>query len=136
MVELGLIGFFAVLVWFWLDSMTAREAAEVAGKRACREEGVQFLDDTVAFSGLGFGRDEWSHLKLRRTYRFEFSDTGDNRLKGMVVMLGREVETLDLERRFIEVRTPLAIPPQIPMWHWEGSPHPRHGHHNRDEEES
>jgi len=136
MMELGLIGFFAALVWFWIDTMAARETAEVAGKRACREAGVQFLDDTVAFAGLGFGRDGWGHLKLRRTYRFEFSDTGDNRLKGLVVMLGREVETLDLERRYIEVMTPAVIRPQIPAWHWEGSPHPRHGHHSRDEEES
>jgi len=136
MLELGLIGFFLALGWFWLDSMAAREQAELAGKRACREEGVQFLDDTVAFAGLGFGRDENSHLKLRRTYRFEFSDTGDNRLKGMVVMLGREVVTLDLERRYIEVMTPAAVPPQIPAWHWEGSPRPRHGHRSRDEGES
>ncbi|MFA7317382.1 MAG: DUF3301 domain-containing protein [Sulfuricella sp.] len=134
--ELFLIIFFLVLGWFWIDSMAAREQAELTGKRACRKEGVQFLDDTVAFSGLGFGRDGWGHLKLRRTYRFEFSDTGDNRLKGMVVMLGREVETLDLEKRFLEVKAPLVIPPQIPMWRWEGSHHPRHGHRNPTEEES
>lgn len=133
--ELFLIGFFLALGWFWIDSMAARERAELAGKRACREEGVQFLDDTVAFSRLGFGR-EYGHLKLRRTYRFEFSDTGDNRLKGMVVMLGREVETLDLEKRYLEVKAPLVIPPQIPMWRWEGSRHPHHGHRSPTEEES
>jgi hypothetical protein len=136
MFELALIGCFLALGWFWLDSMAAREVAETAGKRACREEGVQFLDETVAFGALGFGRDDWGHLKLRRTYRFEFSDNGDNRLKGMVVLLGREVETLDLEQRFMEVRTPLVIPPQIPMWRWEGSPRPRHGRRSRDEAES
>ncbi len=134
--ELFLIGLFIALGWLWVDSMAAREVAEAKGKRACREEGVQFLDDTVAFSGLGFGRDGVGHLKLRRTYRFEFSDTGDNRLKGMVVMLGREVETLDLEKRFLEVKAPLAIPPQIPMWRWEGSHHPHHGHRSPTEEES
>lgn len=136
MLELSLIVFFLALGWFWLDSMAAREVAETAGKRACREGGVQFLDDTVAFAALGFGRDGVGHLKPRRTYRFEFSDTGDNRLKGMVVMLGREVETLDLEQRYIEVMPSEAAPPRIPAWHWEGSPRPRHGHRSRDEEES
>lgn len=134
--ELFLIGFLIALGWFWVDSMAAREVAEMAGKRACREEGVQFLDDTVAFSGLGFSRDGWGHLKPRRIYRFEFSDTGDNRLKGMVVMLGREVETLDLEKRFIELTAPSVIQPQIPAWRWEGSHHLRHGHRSRAEEES
>jgi hypothetical protein len=134
--ELFLIGFLLALGWFWIDSMAAREVAETAGKRACREEGVQFLDDTVAFGGLGFGRDDWGRLKLRRTYRFEFSDNGDNRLKGLVLLLGREVETLDLEKRYLEVKAPLAIPPQIPMWRWEGSRHPHHGHRSQAEEES
>lgn len=134
MFELILIVLFLALGWFWLDSMAAREVAESAGKRACREENVQFLDDTVAFSGLGFGRDGMGRLKFRRSYRFEFSDTGDNRLRGMVAMLGREVETLDLERRYIEVMPSEAPPHRIPVWHWEGSPRPRHGHRRDDGE--
>ena len=136
MLELSLIVFFLALGWFWLDSMAAREVAEVAGKRACREQGVQFLDDTVAFAKLGFGRDEAGQLKPRRTYRFEFSDTGDNRLKGIVILLGREVQTLDLERPYMEVMPPEVVQPQIPAWRWEGSPRPRHVHRSRDEEES
>ena len=136
MLEWSVVLFLLALGWFWLDGMTARERAESAAKRACRQEQVQFLDDTVAFSGLGVARDENSRLRLRRTYRFEFSDTGDNRLHGMVVMLGREVETLDMERRFIEVMPPREVPPRTPAWHWEGSPRPRRGHRRRDEEES
>lgn len=136
MLEMSLIFVMLALAWFWLDALAVRERAESAGKRACREEGLQFLDDTVAFVGLGFGRDEDSHLKFRRSYRFEFSDTGDNRLMGMVVMLGREVETLDLEHRYIEVMPSQEVPPRVSAWRWEGAPRPRHGHRGRDDEES
>ena len=135
MLELAVIGFFLALGWFWVDSMAVREEAETRAKRACLAEGVQFLDATVAASGIGLGRDDLGHLKLRRTYRFEFSDTGDNRLKGMVVMLGRRLDTLDLEHRYMEVTAPAAVPPRTPAWRWEGSHRPRHGRHSQDEEE-
>jgi hypothetical protein len=34
---------------------------------------------------------------LRRTYTFEFSDTGNNRRNGAIVMLGARLEDLQLE---------------------------------------
>jgi hypothetical protein len=36
-------------------------------------------------------------MKIRRTYRFEFSDTGDNRLEGTLVLLGARVESVEME---------------------------------------
>jgi uncharacterized protein DUF3301 len=38
--------------------------------------------------------DGW--LTLRRIYRFEFSDTGNNRLDGSVTLLGANVQALYL----------------------------------------
>jgi hypothetical protein len=99
MAEAAAILLFGALGWFWLDSMRAREAARLAGVLACRRHGLQFLDDTVAVSALGLARDRRGHAKIRRTYRFEFSDTGDNRLEGAIVVLGAEVESVVLEPR-------------------------------------
>lgn len=82
---------------FWLDSLRARERAVSAGRAACKRYGVQFLDDTVAFASLRFGRDEEGRLKPRRTYVFEFSDTGNNRRHGAIVMLGAEIQDVQLE---------------------------------------
>jgi Protein of unknown function (DUF3301) len=84
----------AALVWLWFDSMRARERALVSGKRACERDGLMFLDETVECVALGFARDDYGHLALRRTYGFEFSDTGNNRRSGSIVMLGGEVESL------------------------------------------
>ncbi|MCC6211877.1 MAG: DUF3301 domain-containing protein, partial [Burkholderiales bacterium] len=36
-------------------------------------------------------------LRLKRSYTFEFSDTGDNRRRGAIVMLGAELEDMQLE---------------------------------------
>ena len=40
--------------------------------------------------------------RLRRTYGFEFSDTGNNRRSGSIVMLGGEVESLYTEPFLIQ----------------------------------
>ena len=82
---------------FWVDSLRARERALAAGRRACERYGVQLLDETVQFARLRLARDEAGRLRLRRTYSFEFSDTGNNRRYGAIVMLGAELQDLQLE---------------------------------------
>ncbi|WP_374276801.1 DUF3301 domain-containing protein [Azonexus sp.] len=81
-------------VWFWLDTLKAREIGIRAAQAACAEEGLQFLDDTVAGAGLRFARDGDGRLRLRRVFVFEYSDTGDNRRSGSVTLLGHAVEWL------------------------------------------
>jgi hypothetical protein len=87
----------ALLAWLWYDSMRAREHAVAAGRGACEREHLQLLDDTVECTSVRPGRDEGGRMRLRRVYRFEFSDTGDNRRAGRIVMLGGEVESLSMD---------------------------------------
>ncbi|MBI5005845.1 MAG: DUF3301 domain-containing protein [Nitrosomonadales bacterium] len=83
--------------WFWLHSIRILEIARNAGKQACMRMDVQFLDDTVAGTKLALARDSSGRRVLRRTYRFEFSETGDSRREGEVVMLGERVERVAME---------------------------------------
>jgi hypothetical protein len=84
-------------IFLWLDSLRARERAVQAGRAACRRYDLQFLDDTVSFTRIRLGRDESGQLKIARTYTFEFSDTGNNRRHGAIVMLGGDLQDLQLE---------------------------------------
>ena len=84
-------------IFLWLDSLRARERAVDAGRAACRRYELQFPDDTVSFTRLRLARDEEGQLKIARTYVFEFSDTGNNRRHGAIVMLGGQVQDLHLE---------------------------------------
>ena len=84
-------------VFLWLDSLRARERAVKAGRAACERYALQFLDDTVSFSRVRLRRDGEGQLKIARTYTFEFSDTGNNRRHGAIVMLGGELQDLQLE---------------------------------------
>lgn len=99
MTEILLLCLFAALAWLWWDSMQAREAAVTAARSACDAEGLQFLDDTVGIAALRPARNGNGRLLLQRAYDFEFSDTGDNRRKGSVVMLGRRVVVLNIGHR-------------------------------------
>ena len=85
------IGLSALIVWLWVDSLKAREAAIRAAKLACATESLLLLDDTVAIRHIRFGRDQEGRLRLRRVYFFEYSDTGENRNDGSIALLGSEV---------------------------------------------
>ena len=80
--------------WFWLDSMRAREIACGISRETCDRLGVQFLDDTVALQRLRAARNGAGHLRLLRTYQFDYSDTGEQRNKGSISLLGIELVRL------------------------------------------
>lgn len=97
MMSFFLLLLLAAIGWFWFDGLRALEIARHAGKRACSIAEVQFLDDTVASIALALVRNELGRRVLRRTYRFEFSETGDTRLEGRLVLLGTKVESVIME---------------------------------------
>jgi hypothetical protein len=96
MLELFILLFLVAAGWFWMDSLQARDAALDAARRACEAENVQLLDWTVAVRKLRFGRDEEGRVRMRRTYEFEFSDTGNNRIGGSLTLLGRQLLAIRL----------------------------------------
>jgi hypothetical protein len=106
--ELASLVLLGVLGWFWLDSLKARDAAVGAARKACESEGLQFLDETVAIGGLKPARNDDGQLLLRRVYHFEYSDTGDNRCQGSVILLGQRVMLINIG---------LRPPPQPPTLH-------------------
>jgi hypothetical protein len=89
------------LGWLWLNSLKARDAAISAARAACESEGFQLLDDTVAIASLKPARDGDGTLTLRRAYSFEFSDTGDNRRRGSIVLVGHRVLLLNIGLRAV-----------------------------------
>ena len=76
-----------------------RPAAIRAAREVCAAEGLLLLDDTVAISGLKLARDEGGRLTLQRAYDFEYSDTGNNRLKGSLVLRGRRLVVINVGMR-------------------------------------
>jgi hypothetical protein len=100
--ELGILIALGATGWYWLDSMRVREHAIAAGRRACDNARVQFLDDTVALTRTRFARNDVGQLQFLREYRFEFSDTGDNRRPGHVRVQGERVISVEMDGDSLE----------------------------------
>lgn len=87
--------FIALLVWFWLDSARAREIATGVCQTACRQRQLQFLDQTVALCRIGL---HWTSqgIRIRRVFRFDYSEQGFGRHNGHITMLGTSMEEFSL----------------------------------------
>lgn len=90
---LALLCIAGAVVWFWQDSLAAREAANAAAIEACERLSLQFLDGTVAFARLSFTR-VLGRLALRRTYVFDYTANSIERRQGFVVLVGRRIESV------------------------------------------
>lgn len=99
LLDLLVLLLFAAGGWLWHDSLTAREIAVSAVKAACTSEDLLLLDDTVAIARVSLGRNGDGAVRLRRSYRFEYSDSGDDRSTGTLVMLGSRVLVINLNLR-------------------------------------
>lgn len=89
------------LAWLWLDSLKARDAGIHAARSACESEDLQLLDETVSIAKLQAVRNDSGHIVLKRIYAFEFSDTGNNRRKGSVILLGHRVMVVNIGLRLV-----------------------------------
>lgn len=82
--------------WLWHTTLRAREHANVVAAETCRKLNVQFLDGTVAFTGMRPARDIGGRLSLRRSYVFDYTDDGMTRRQGFVILRGRDLEAVGL----------------------------------------
>jgi hypothetical protein len=79
----GAAGFF-----FFTAARAAAERAAEIGRDACEAAGVQWLDQSVHATGLRLRRMDNGWLGLERSFRFEYSEDGQDRHIGRVQLLG------------------------------------------------
>ena len=79
--------------WFWFDSVTTRDLAVNAGRDLAERCNLQLLDETVACSKLWLGRNSRGHVQLMRTYDFEVSANGSDRMSCQLILLGNQLQT-------------------------------------------
>lgn len=83
---LGALGFA-----YWSAARAAAERADRVGRDACRAAAVQWLDDTVHASGVRLRRGEDGRLGFERSFRFEYSEDGQDRHIGHMVLRGERL---------------------------------------------
>lgn len=91
MAEWLLLVIVLALAWFWFDSVAKREAAIRIGQQLAQRCQLQFLDETVACARIGFARDSNGRMQLLRTYSFDVSSHGVERMACHLQLRGAQL---------------------------------------------
>lgn len=84
-------------LWHWWNAQGIKHRALSAVKEYCDKIDVQLLDDGIALKAFWLKRDPRGNMRIWRSYQFEFSSTGNERYRGVVILLGSVVQSIDAE---------------------------------------
>lgn len=93
MSEIYLLIVVILIVMYWFDSISARDFAIEAGHQLTKRTQLQLLDETVACSRVRLGRNQYGRVQIQRTYEFEVSANGADRMTCQLTLLGRELQS-------------------------------------------
>lgn len=91
MAEWALLTLLIAGAWFWIDSIDKRETALKIGRQLAERCHLQFLDETVACSRVGFARDSNGRMQFHRTYTFDVSSQGLERMACHLQLRGSQL---------------------------------------------
>ena len=89
--ELALIFILFAAVCYWQDSLAKRERATMLGRELAARFQLQLLDESVACTNLWLGRNARGQAQLQRTYEFDVSANGADRLSCHLILLGNQL---------------------------------------------
>ncbi len=89
--------FITLVIYYGWSAFKTKELAFTAARRYCDKADVQILDQGVYLRRIWFKRNIRGVLCLWRVYYFEFTATGEDRYQGRVIVLGRWVDSVQLE---------------------------------------
>lgn len=93
MLEILLLFLMLAAAWLWLDSITARETAVQTGRELAQRWNLQLLDETVSCRHWKLARNSRGRLNMMRTYHFEVSSNGADRLECHLTLLGKQLQS-------------------------------------------
>lgn len=79
----------SAIAYAWWQNSSIREQALINAKKHCESLNLQLLEESVAGAEW---KPTWNHgeIKIKRTYRFEFSSSGIARYQGKISYLGNQ----------------------------------------------
>lgn len=91
----------AALISFWWQGDRIKGLALSHVYRHCKDQNLQLLDQTMVLKGVWPVRDDEGSLRLRRTYGFEFTSTGEARSDGTIILFGARLQNLHLDAHML-----------------------------------
>jgi len=88
--------------WYWLQARELKDRALKAAARHCDDLALKLLDDSVVLNSLRLQRGFSGRRCLVRTYRFDFTSTGEERYHGEITLIGQRVGRIKLPPHRVE----------------------------------
>lgn len=86
-----------LLIWFWQDTLRAREQAIRAARNVCKNQELQLLDATVIIQRIAVRRSTGGgKLTLERTFQFMYSPDGVERQTGFIITRAQHIYQVGL----------------------------------------
>lgn len=86
-----------LLAFYWWHSGDFKALALSFATQHCEQFGLQLLDQSMVIKGLWIERNVRGALSIRRCYQFEFSSTGEQRYKGLLIIIGTKLKSISTE---------------------------------------
>ena len=96
---IGLIVLLVIIVVFWYKILKTRELVMQRCQQVCTEAQLQFLDQTVAVISIKLRCSDDYRLLFYRTYQFEYTENGADRLPGYVDLVNDRIVSIRLTGR-------------------------------------
>ena len=97
MSELLVIILIGLAILYWQAASRCKEIAVAGARKECSICEVQLLDQTVHQVKVSLSRDVSGRWRVWREYRFEYSQDGESRHKGMLILLGQRTIRVALD---------------------------------------
>lgn len=96
MQQLIFLFFLFIITAYWIDSVRVKELAKRAGAIQCKQQDVQFLDNTVIKHKTRLVRHHANLFQIQRQYHFEYSVHGDERETGIIIFSGHHLKEIQM----------------------------------------
>lgn len=95
--DIFILSLIFLTIYAWVSAQRSREYALKIASAECKRLELQLLDGNASLKAIKIQRNSRGNISLQRTYRFEFSATGEERYNGEVVLLGIVVQEIYLQ---------------------------------------
>jgi hypothetical protein len=86
-----------LLGWLWWLDRGFKQFAFLKCKKYCTQAGVELLDDNIQIKQLRLRKNTRGQWRLYRYFEFEFTSTFEQRYKGKLETLGRQIINIELD---------------------------------------
>lgn len=85
-----------LIAWLWWQDRGFKQSAFAKCKTYCAQAGVELLDDNIQIKQLRLRKNSKGQWRLYRHFEFEFTSTYEQRYKGKLETLGRQIINIEL----------------------------------------